>query len=521
MAKESIEFKSAQDFLNNRQRFQLGHLSTESFHPLTQNFSYECQNNLFQAIASLKAVDEKMLQALPEHFEVLFGLSEDVRHCLKRGGKIILCGCGATGRLSLALEAIFRLEQQDIDLPLISFMAGGDYALIKSVESFEDSREYARRQLEQIEPQAKDLFIGITEGGETTFVLEGVRSSLDFITENPWLIYCNPDHELANIARSQELIQDPKVKNYSLFVGPMAISGSTRMQASTAQMIFVGFALYGAFHQLSRDQLQMEFLKSLEYFQRLDYQKLQPYIEKEAQAYLQGESFYYQSDQQCGLSVLTDTTERSPTFNLKAFENSKQQNTDHSWVYMGLGEHLSIEKAWFKLLGNRSPRTLEWSDIDKKISLEDLYGFDINHTSFERRKSSNSSFQHLLKIYTCDKKLNFDLQNIECSFEAGSESILVQQICLKLLLNTLSTTVMGLVGRVEGNMMSWVVPSNGKLIDRAIRYADHLLSRKGIYISYIDLAKKLFELKELRLEEGIVTKLVQEFLEESSSFSSS
>ncbi len=41
---------------------------------------------------------------------------------------------------------------------------------------------------------------------------------------------------------------------------------------------------------------------------------------------------------------------------------------------------------------------------------------------------------------------------------------------VKLVLNALSTCTMVRLGRVMGNTMIWVVPSNLKLIDRATRY---------------------------------------------------
>lgn len=46
---------------------------------------------------------------------------------------------------------------------------------------------------------------------------------------------------------------------------------------------------------------------------------------------------------------------------------------------------------------------------------------------------------------------------------------------IKVILNKHSTLVMGRLNRIKSNIMSWVRPSNNKLIDRAIRYVRHLL----------------------------------------------
>jgi len=50
----------------------------------------------------------------------------------------------------------------------------------------------------------------------------------------------------------------------------------------------------------------------------------------------------------------------------------------------------------------------------------------------------------------------------------------VTRIGVKMLLNTLSTCTMVRLGRVMGNYMIWVVPSNLKLIDRSTRYIQKL-----------------------------------------------
>jgi hypothetical protein len=59
---------------------------------------------------------------------------------------------------------------------------------------------------------------------------------------------------------------------------------------------------------------------------------------------------------------------------------------------------------------------------------------------------------------------------------------------LKMLLNALSTCTMVRLGRVMGNFMIWVVPSNLKLIDRATRYIQKLSG-----LEYGDSNRLLFE----------------------------
>ena len=60
-----------------------------------------------------------------------------------------------------------------------------------------------------------------------------------------------------------------------------------------------------------------------------------------------------------------------------------------------------------------------------------------------------------------------------------------------MVLNALSTCTMVRLGRVMGNYMIWVVPSNLKLIDRSTRYIQRLTN-----LSYEEANQLLFEVIE-------------------------
>jgi N-acetylmuramic acid 6-phosphate etherase len=65
------------------------------------------------------------------------------------------------------------------------------------------------------------------------------------------------------------------------------------------------------------------------------------------------------------------------------------------------------------------------------------------------------------------------------------------RVGVKMLLNALSTCTMVRLGRVLGNRMIWVVPSNLKLVDRSTRYIADLAG-----VSYEDACHALFEVME-------------------------
>jgi N-acetylmuramic acid 6-phosphate etherase len=67
----------------------------------------------------------------------------------------------------------------------------------------------------------------------------------------------------------------------------------------------------------------------------------------------------------------------------------------------------------------------------------------------------------------------------------------VTRVAVKLVMNALSTCTMVRLGRVMGNYMIWVVPSNLKLIDRATRYITKLTG-----LNYEVANRLLFEVIE-------------------------
>ena len=105
-------------------------------------------------------MDTEALSRLEDYLPTIAKLGEDIHDTLTQGGRIFLCGCGATGRLSIALEVFCRqgLTQSKYKNRFIGFMAGGDVALIKSVENFEDRPDYGERQLKELGFKNGDLF---------------------------------------------------------------------------------------------------------------------------------------------------------------------------------------------------------------------------------------------------------------------------------------------------------------------------------------------------------------------------
>ena len=495
----------AQDFLSIASQFRLGHLITESFHPLTKNLSQTVHRDIGDALSILQKVDHEALSSLKYKSTGLWQMAQDIQETLKSGNKVFMCGCGATGRLSLVLETLFHQLYGDKN-QVISFMAGGDFALIKSVESFEDRVEYGEKQLLELGFGKDDLLISPTEGGETPFVIGATILASKVSRRSPYFLYCNPDDLLRPIKRSQEVLDNIKIHKLNLTVGPMAISGSTRMQASTALMLAIGVGLlYQHKDQLSFETFYQDFLHRLTL---TDYDVMKGLTALEAELYKEKKFLNYIADPHLAISILTDTTERSPTFSLRAFENRLDPGHLHSLAYLFIADAENAGHGWSELLW-RKPRALEWEELDGKIGLTKIHGFDISTHGLKERSHEIPT----VNFYVTFKngKIQFECQNEKVEFNWGADP-LFNHLMVKMLLNAHSTLIMGLLDRYQGNVMTWVRSSNNKLIDRAARYILQLLEASGKMGTYEDVVEKIFEESEnLHENEPIVLKVLARY----------
>ncbi len=499
--------KTAEEFLRQKHLFQLGDLPTETPHPKTLRLSDWAKNDLDQALATLRRVDLEAIEKIARMKAELTSLFHAVDDTLSSGNKVYLVGCGATGRLSLSLEYLWREAYPDKADQVCGFMAGGDVALVHSLEGFEDFPEYGARHLMELGFSENDLLIGSTEGGETPYVIGAVEKATEVSKRRPLFLYCNTTRILIDkVERSRRVLTNPAIASYCLETGPMALTGSTRMQASTVLMLVIGLALEfrrdvdGAFKALDA---WLDFLRNAQV------QRLRDFIALEATIYHSGHNTLYVTDE-FAITVFTDTTERAPTFNLQPFNNPVYPAAQNSLTYICI-KAKTAEEGWRALL-NRDPRPIHWPETHVKATREYLFSFDFGIGAREfRERSIPDRVHHEFRIERDGRDLVFELAELKEKFPVPGTSKLFDHLTLKLWLNIHSTLVMGRLGRFEGNLMTWVYPSNGKLIDRAARYSQILMRQAGLpEASYDDIVRAQFAAKQdLKSNESIVHKTIK------------
>ena len=518
--------QTAKEFLATGAKFQLGFLETEKPHPKTRELSEWAKNDVPRAIATLAEIDCDALSVVGSRVDEILALRREIEQTWLNGGRVFLCGCGATGRLSLALECLHRERvtregsssgiDESVDELVVAFMAGGDVALVHSIEGFEDFPDYGARHLRELGFRGGDLLISCTEGGETPYVIGATEEAVRIGARAPYFLYCNPDEILReHVERSRRVIENSKINKINLTVGPMALAGSTRMQASTVLQLSVGLALLSAELPYGRVGAGRESAQAdavnframcadvigtlKKYLREEAVRFLSGFVEREAAEYLAGRFVTYGVNT-FPITVFTDTTERAPTFSLTPFDHREAERLlklKPSLCYIYVTDAKTSSQAWQKLLG-RPPRPLNWPDVDSRTSSRYLEAFDFTEKGareFRKWRTNDSEHSDFLIGLAQDSLLRWEFLDLQRGLILPQDS-LVAHMLLKMLLNIHSTLVMGRLGRYKRNLMTWVYPTNGKLIDRATRYARTLLHEDGIDVSYDDTVRALFEVKK-------------------------
>ena len=511
--------QNVEAFLATGGEFRLGHLPTEQIHPRTRRLSQLAQSDPAAALRRFAEVDAAALRIVAKQAPLIAEMAEEIAAVRAAGGRIFLVGCGATGRLVLNLEELWRRQAVPAEKEqVVAFMAGGDAALVRSFEGFEDHPEYGERHLRQLGFTKKDLLIAVTEGGETPYVIGAALEAAKLGARAVWFVFCNPAKVLVEtLARCRAVLTHPRVRALELTVGPMALAGSTRLQATTVQMAAVGWALLhgGAGGAAGCAKFLRGLAVTVKMFPHARQAAL---VRAEEQAYRSGGRVEYRAAHRA-ITVLADTTERAPTFNLAPFENRGEfvrgrakLGTDAarivggvpsprglsrsgvgaprpqlepmagpraSWCYVTVDDARDAAAAWRHLLGGRLPRPLAWGTparFRRQLTMAWMNGFDLSERGRVRRASTTEFW------VTLRKDGRVELQSGAASVVLPKAATALEEtLLLKLALNAHSTVLMGRMERYSGNVMTWVKPTNLKLIDRATRYVQALAGKKTDY----------------------------------------
>jgi D-arabinose 5-phosphate isomerase GutQ len=195
-------------------------LTTEARNPRTEEIDAMSTLDLVTAINEEdRGVAAAVQQALPRLAEAVDAIEERLR----KGGRLVYCGAGSSGRLG-AMDAAECVPTFSAPAgKVIGLIAGGPDALRTAIEGAEDRADLGAADVAAIGIGAKDVVVGLSASGRTPYVL-GALQQARAAGALTIAVVCNPDSEIAAAA-------DIAIE---LATGPEIVTGSTRQSRPPA-----------------------------------------------------------------------------------------------------------------------------------------------------------------------------------------------------------------------------------------------------------------------------------------------
>lgn len=510
--------EEAKVFLEEAAEYRMGFVEAEQPHPLTKDLSRVYASDTAEGVRLLFRVDREMatraIHALRSAEYAAFAAA--IRDTLAAGGRVIFSGCGSSGRLSMCLEQSWRKAIEDLceayprhekalkakTESVCNLMTGGDYAVIRAVEFFEDSAALGKKQARELQLCEKDLLVGVTATGETTSILGTAMQALEDGAQVYMLICSDPVPLTERMERARKVYLHAHCRYLVLPCGPMALTGSTRMQSSSFEQLAAAIALEGALCDLLTSLGEQVSFLGYGYYadaflaltERLTedacVRTIAALTDREREVYEKGGCVTLFADASM-MDVLTDTTERAPTFMTPPFRSLDMKEGEESWAF-AKNPTCDSRRAWYRLF-HREARCIEWdrsvypelgvsrTSLSKlfDISRKALLRFPIGNEPMPQRENTPLSFALWVDCNEPDEcfarcATSYVQSAVLTPARVGitplpTKMSIYEHLAMKLMLNVLSTGVMAKMGKIMGNWMTCLSISNKKLVDRCIR----------------------------------------------------
>ncbi len=217
---------------------ELQKIATEQRNPNTMNID---TLSTLDMVRLINQEDRRVADAVGQVAEQIAQAVDLIADRLSKGGRLIYCGAGTSGRLGI-LDAVECPPTYSTEPEMVqALMAGGYGAIFKAVEGAEDSKELGAEDMKRIAFCGKDVLVGIAASGRTPYVMgcmEYARASGAATVA----VTCCPGSELDQFA-DIGIAPAP---------GPEVVTGSTRMKSGTAQKMVLNMLSTGAMIKLGK-----------------------------------------------------------------------------------------------------------------------------------------------------------------------------------------------------------------------------------------------------------------------------
>jgi N-acetylmuramic acid 6-phosphate (MurNAc-6-P) etherase len=472
-------------------------LLTEQSHPKTANVSSILQDDTLQGLNVLHSVDEDLIAPL-KGFEATQTqeLARVFYEALIAGRSITFVGSGSSGRAGSVLSKHFDRAIQKLGIDpsfrgkVLGKIAGGAIAKIKAQENFEDNELSGKALVESLGLSKGDILVAVSASSSAT-LNKGACKAARAMDETVYYFF-NIDSDPFNPrvkTPMAELIKEHGVIPLQFWSGPQAVRGSTRLQASS--LFFWSFAsvLEEVLYRLSpatprqTKQSFSELLEASHKALQMQLPCIAERVDRIAKDFLAPDSQYYLPNNPIGFltyvtdeklfpTALMETAELPPTYSERPYVNvlDPQEAQDAGIRAYVVGS--SNKDAWRQTVLGASEEELEKAnnfiiccDVPSgKGNFQDRPKTGRNHTIILTERPLTDS-ENLMKIVK-DHKLSPEVWIFDQPDPTLMGIVRLHEV--KTSLNLFSNALMVRGHKVLGNLMIGMVPSNIKLVARAI-----------------------------------------------------
>ncbi|EKX69311.1 N-acetylmuramic acid 6-phosphate etherase [Streptomyces ipomoeae] len=202
---------------------ELETLTTEAFRPELADID---QLPTLDIAKLMNGEDATVPSAVAAQLPLIAAAIDAIAERMARGGRLIYAGAGTAGRLGVLDASECPPTFNTAPSQVVGLIAGGQEAVVTSIEGAEDSAELARTDLDALGLTAEDTVVGVSASGRTPYAVGAVTRARAYGALTVGLS-CNAGSALAAAADH----------GIEIVVGPELVTGSTRLKAGTAQKL--------------------------------------------------------------------------------------------------------------------------------------------------------------------------------------------------------------------------------------------------------------------------------------------
>ena len=213
-------------------------LATEKNNPASAHID---EMTTLDMITLINREDQKAALSLGPILPQIAAAVDLIADRLRRGGRLIYCGAGTSGRLGVLDAAECPPTYGTDPRQVTAIIAGGRPAMFAAQEGAEDNKDAAVADLQELQLSRTDGLVGLSASGRAPYVVSALRyaRAQGAATVS---VACSPD---SVIARAADI-------SLTAVPGPEIIAGSTRLKAGTVQKLILNMLSTGAMIRLGK-----------------------------------------------------------------------------------------------------------------------------------------------------------------------------------------------------------------------------------------------------------------------------